>query len=85
MTPVYTLKLCFQVRKTNVEVQIINISPLEMFGIVIANFLLQDKLKRAWFFQEIFSLANTSMKMVLEILFLIISKETVCFAKKKLK
>lgn len=43
----YTLKLGLPVRKTNVGVPKINKSPLKTFGMVIANFLLQDRLEKA--------------------------------------
>lgn len=85
MTLVYTLKLGFRVRKTNVGAQKIDKSPLETFDIVIVSFLLQNNLEKARFFQEPFLLTNTSMEMVLEMLFLTFSEADVCFAEKKLE
>lgn len=47
---VYTLKLGFQVRRTNVEVQKIDSSTFKMFEIVLISFQVEDKLEMARFF-----------------------------------
>lgn len=85
MHPVYVAKLGLQVRKTIVKAQKIDGSPLKTFEIVLASFSVQNKLEKTWFFQKIFLLANTSIKVVLEMAFLIFSGMNVCFAEKKLK
>lgn len=51
---------------------------------VIASFEIEDKLKRARFFQETFLVANISIKVVLEISFLTISNADVFFVNRKL-
>lgn len=48
---------------------------------VIAGFLLQDKLGKAQFFEETFLLADISIKIVLGIPFLTLYNSNVCFAK----
>ena len=73
MTPAYALKLGFQVRRTNVGVQKIHGSILEMFGIILASFQVKDKLGQARFFQETFLLADLSVEVVLEMPFLTFS------------
>lgn len=50
----------------------------------IAGFLLQDKLNRIWFFEETFFLVNTSMKIVLGMLFFTFSGADIWFTEKKL-
>ena len=40
---------------------------------VLANFQVEDKLEKTWFFQETFLLANINIKVVLGILFLTFS------------
>ena len=51
---------------------------------VIAGFQVEDKLGRAWFFQESFLLAKTSMEVVLRMPFLTLSNINIQFAAKKL-
>ena len=46
----YALKLSFKVRRTNVKAQKIDNSTLETFGMVLTNFQIEDKLKKARFF-----------------------------------
>ena len=79
MSPVYTKKLGLKTRKTNVEAQKIDGSALEIFGMVIANFQVEDKSKRPRFFQEIFLVANTKFEVVLGMFFLKISNADVAF------
>ena len=51
---------------------------------VIAAFQIKDKLGRAQFFQKIFLLADSSMKMIIEIPFHTFSNADIQFAEKKL-
>ena len=50
MNPFYTKKLGFHIKQTDVGDQKIDRSQLNTFGIVITCFLLQDKLRKVWFF-----------------------------------
>ena len=84
MTPAYAKHPGLQVRKTNVGAQKINGSSLRTFGMVIAGFQVEDKLSRVRFFQESFLLAETSMKVVLEMPFLALSNADIQFAEKEL-
>lgn len=84
MSPGYAKKLGLQIRKTDVRVQKIDRSTLDIFGMVITSFQDQDKLGRARFFQEIFLVTNNSMKAVFWILFLTFSKVDVDFVDRKL-
>ena len=52
------------VRQTDVGAQKIDGSRLDTFGMVIAGFLLQDKLGKVRFFQETFLVADTRMEVV---------------------
>ena len=54
-----------------------------MFGNIIAGFQVINKLGRAQFFQKSFLLANITIKVVLEMLFLIFSNVNIQFAEKK--
>ena len=51
---------------------------------VVADFQVENKLGRAWFFQESFLLAETSMEMVLRMPFLTLSNADIQFGEKKL-
>ena len=84
MTPDYTAKLGLQVRKTDIEAQKTDGSTLETFGIVLADFQVEDKLGRARFFQETFLLADISAEVVLDMPFLTLSNADVQFVEKEL-
>ena len=50
MSPAYAKKLGLRIRPTDVGAQKIDGSHLDIFGMVIAGFLLQDKLGKVQFF-----------------------------------
>ena len=82
MTLAYAAYLGLKVRVTNVAVQKYDRSLLANYGMVISDFQVVDTLGRFQFFQEIFLLANISMKVVLGMSFLTFSNVDVQFAKK---
>ena len=84
MNPDFARKLGFKVWKTNVGAQKINGSALETFGIVIADFQVEDKANRPRFFQKIFLVANTQFEVILGMLFLKISNADVSFGERTL-
>ena len=84
MTFAYASKLGLTVRLTNVGAQKVDGSTLETFGMVLASFQVEDKLGRARFFQETFLVANTNIKVILEMLFLVFNNANVSFVQKKL-
>ena len=84
MDPAFTWKLGFHIRKTNVRAQKIDGSTFKTFGIVIANFQMEDKGGRPRFFQETFLVANIKFEVILEMFFLKISNADVAFGKKTL-
>ena len=84
ITPVYAKPLGLQVWKTDVGAQKIDGSLLRTFGIVIIGFQVEDKLNTARFFQELFLLAEISMKVVLKMPFLIFSNTDIQFVEKEL-
>ena len=79
MSPAYTKRLGLKTRKTNVGAQKIDGSALETFGMVIADFQVEDKGGRPRFFQETFILADTKFEVVLGMSFLKISNANVAF------
>ena len=84
MTPAYTAKLGLQVQKANIGAQKIDGSTLETFGMVLADFQVEDKLGKVRFFQETFLLADINAEVVLGMPFLTLSNADVQFVKKEL-
>ena len=80
MTPAYVAKLDLKVRETDIRAQKIDSSTLNTFGIVLANFQVENKLDRIWFFQKTILLANTTLEVILKIRFLTFSNVNVQFA-----
>ena len=76
----YIAELGFTTQKTSVGAQKIDGLLLETYGMASTRFLVQDSLKKVWFFEETFLLADTSMKLVLKMPFLFFSNTDVKFA-----
>lgn len=64
MNLVYALKLSLVLQKTDINTMKIDDSALTTYEMVIAGFLLQNKLDRALFFEKILLLVNTSIEVV---------------------
>ena len=79
MSPAYAKKLGLKTRKTNVRAQKIDGSALETFGMVIADFQVENKGGRPRFFQETFLVADTKFEVILGMPFLKISNADVAF------
>ena len=84
MSPAYAKKLGLKTWKTNVGAQKIDGSALETFGMVIADFQVEDKGGRPRIFQETFLVADTIFEVVLEMFFLKISNANVAFGEETL-
>ena len=81
MSSAYAKKLDLKTRKTNVGAQKIDGSALENFGMVIADFQVEDKGGKPRFFQKTFLVADTKFEVVLGMLFLKISNANIAFGK----
>ena len=79
MSPAYAERLGLKTRKTNVGAQKIDGSALETFGMVIADFQVEDKSGRPRFFQETFLVTDTKFEVILGMLFLELSNADVSF------
>ena len=79
ISPAYAKRLGLKTWKTNVGTQKIDGSALETFGMVIANFQVEDKSGRLRFFQETFLVADTKFEVILGMLFLKISNANIAF------
>ena len=84
MSPAYAKKLGLKTWKINVGAQKIDGSALETFGVVIADFQMEDKGGRPKLFQETFLVANTKFEVVLRMFFLKLSNADVSFSKETL-
>ena len=84
ISPAYAKRLGFKTWKTNVGAQKIDGSALKTFGMVIANFQIEDKGGRPRFFQETFLVADTKFEVVLRMLFLKISNPDIAFSERML-
>ena len=80
----YTTKLGLCTRKVDVGAQKIDGSYLDIFGMVIADCSVKNKLGRVRFFEETFLLANIGLEVVLKMLFLTLSKANIWFAEQEL-
>ena len=67
---------------TNVRSQKINGFVLEIFGMIIADFQIENKANSSRFFQKIFLVADTKFKVILKMLFLKLSNANISFGKK---
>ena len=79
MSPTYAIWLGLKTWKTNVGAQKIDGSALETFGMVIADFQVEDKGGMPRFFQKTFLVTNTKFEVVLEMPFLKISNTDIAF------
>lgn len=77
-------KINLVVRFTNVNALKIDDSPLKTYRIVSIRFSIQDKKGEDQFFEEILLLANTSIEVVLGMLFLSLSNANINFETKDL-
>ena len=84
MTLVYAAKLGLKVRKINIKPQKIDGSILDTFGIVLADFQVEDKLDKTRYFQETLLVVNTTLEVIFGIPFLTLSNADVQFVEKEL-
>lgn len=75
----YATKLGLKIRTINVRVQKIDGSTFETFDIVLASFQVKDKFERARFFREIFLMTDTSIDIIIRILFFILNNINMVF------
>lgn len=67
MTLVFIAKLGFFIWSTNINVQKIYNLALKIYVIVTTKFLILDKKSKDWFFEKIFLLADTNIKVACKI------------------
>lgn len=79
MTPSFTAKQGLKPMSINVSVPKIDGSLLETYGMTLVVFSVRKSLRKVWFFEKTFLLVNTSMKMVLRMLFLFFSNANIKF------
>ena len=77
----YAKRLGLKTRKTNIGAQKTDGSALEIFGMVIADFQVEDKDGKPRFFQETFLMADTKFEVILRMPFLKLSNADMSFGK----
>lgn len=82
MTLVYVQKLDLWVQRIDIGTQKIDDITLVTYGIIVINFSLQDKNDRDQFFEKIFLVTDTSIEIVLGVLFFSLFDTDVRFAEK---
>lgn len=65
-------------RPTNINTQKIDGFPLKTYDMAPAKFLLQNSLEKMQFFEKTFLLADTSIKVVLKMIFFFLAIKTSC-------
>lgn len=73
ITSGYASKLGLKICHTNIKVQKIDGLIFKTFEMILASFQVENKLKKACFFEETFLLADISIEVVLEMFFLTFS------------
>ncbi len=79
----YVVELGFTTRKTNIGAQKIDGLPLGTNNMTSTEFSLQNNQKKVRFFEKTFLLANTSIEVVLGMLFLSFSNTDIKFAESR--
>ena len=82
MSPTYIKKLGLKTQKFNVKAQKIDGSTFKSFGMVIADFQVENKADRPRFFQITFLMTDTKFEIILGMFFLKISNVDVSFEEK---
>ena len=77
--PTFAQKLALFIRPTDIGAQKIDSIKLNTYRMVVAAFLITDKVNQVSFFEKTFLVANISMKVVLLILFLTLSGTDIDF------
>ena len=77
MSQAFAHELGFKIWKTNIEVEKIDNTTLETYGIVVSTFFVLDENGRKRFFEESFLLTDVKLEIMLEMLFLTISNANV--------
>ena len=75
----FVRKLGLHIQKINFGAQKIDGSALKIFGIMIADFSVENKVGRPSFFQKTFLVADTKFEMILTMLFLKIRNADMAF------
>lgn len=84
ITPSFSAKLCLIPRATNVSTQKIDNSLLVTYNMIVVSFSLYDSQGKVRFLEEMFLLAETSIKVVLGIVFQTLNNINIQFEAEKL-
>lgn len=79
------VKLNLNIQKIDVAIQKINDLPLITNEMILIGLSVQNKIRKVWFFEQTFLLADTSIEVVLKMSFLMFSNADTQFKKKELE
>lgn len=79
MIPTFKANLGLSIWLISIRAQKIDVSGLKMYSMVILGFLIHDKLSKIWYFENSLLLAITSIDLILEMLFLVLSNINIQF------
>ena len=82
MSLVYIKNLDLKTQKTKIRAQKIHCFTLEISGMVIADFQIENLVDRSRFFQKTFLVANTKFELILDMPFIKISNIDISFGQK---
>ena len=85
MSQVFAFQLGFKIQKTNIGVQKIDGTTLEIYRIVVSTFFILDKDRRERLFEENFILADVNPNVMLEMPFLTMSNANINFQARNLQ
>ena len=85
MYPIFIEKLDLIIQSINIIAQKIDGTTFKIYKMIVAVFLIINQVNRVKFFEETFLIANISLDIVCEMLFLTLSSANVDFSKKKLR
>lgn len=77
--PIFAQKLGLRVRLIDIEAQKIDDIMLDTYGMLVAIFLVIDKVNQLKFFKKIFLMTNVSLEIVLRMPFVILSNTNIDF------
>ena len=83
--PAFAKELDLPIRSTDVGAQKIDSTMLEIYGMIVAAFSVENKANRVRFFEETFLVANVSLKVVLEMSFFTLSSANIDFLGRELR
>lgn len=85
MIPIYITKLGFIIQKTDINTQRFDGLALIIYEMVLTSFSVYNKLEKIWFLEETFLFVDTSIRIILKMIFFTFSNLDMQFIEKEFK